>query len=719
MQQTLAAKRRPVAGRTPNDRKALEARLRILEWIAATQAMLAEFHFDLDGFMAATVERVLDATHAKGVIVELVEGEDMVYRAVSEGLETHLGLRLRRAGSLSGLRVERRDTLLCRDSELDPRVDRDACRRIGLRSMVCVPLVTHGEAVGALKAFSAAPDAFSTTDVDLLSQLATALAAALAKQLAFDRLETEILARRAAEDGIRQSEARYRLLAENSTDVIACFGSDARFTYLSPSIHAVLGYEPHELIGRSTEEIMHPDDYVWSLQEYRRHLASPQAAEPFLFKYRAFRKDGAMVWLAGHPRAIFEPISGAVIGFQDVVRDVTVQVAQEAALAEARAAAEAAAVAKADFLANMSHEIRTPLTAVLGFASLLRERGNLEPEAALYAQRIDTAGRALMGVINDILDFSKLEAGEVELKPRATDVAGLARDVLSLFQVQAEQKGLSLSFDAAEATPSLLVVDPQAVRQVLFNLIGNAVKFTERGAVRVRLAHLGGRLTVSVSDDGPGLTSEEQDRLFRRFSQVDGSSARRHGGTGLGLAICKALVEAMGGAIGVTSSPGEGATFQFEVAAAAAATQAAHQDEALSGPSLEGIRILVVDDMADNRDLARAMLESLGAEVEEAADGQAALDISQYIPFDVILMDRRMPGLDGVAAARAIKAEPGPNQDIPILAFSVDGDEGVAPEAFDGVLRKPFSLAALRAAIAEVISDQLEISPAKDRAAHA
>jgi CheY-like chemotaxis protein len=220
-----------------------------------------------------------------------------------------------------------------------------------------------------------------------------------------------------------------------------------------------------------------------------------------------------------------------------------------------------------------------------------------------------------------------------------------------------------------------------------------------------------------VADTGPGLSLEDQSALFRRFSQVDSSSTRRHGGTGLGLAICKALVEAMGGTIGVTSLPGRGATFRFEAPAAPAALQALPAEGDLSGPGLDGVRVLVADDTAANRELARAVLESFGAEVEEAADGEAAVEAARLTPVDVILMDLRMPGLDGPAAARAVRAEAGPNQDVPILAFSAGGDEVVGPE-FDGVVAKPIAAAALRRAIAEALVDQLTAANVMQDAVH-
>jgi len=795
----------------PEDRAtvaALTERLRRLEWVAATQAQLAEADFDLPRFMQAVVDRVMQVSPATGVIIELAEGEAMVYRAVSDGLREHLGLRLARTGSLSGLCVARAETLYCRDAETDSRVDTEACRRIGLRSMVCVPLMRRGEAVGVLKALSPAPDAFSTEDAELLDLLAKALGTALAKQLAYDGLERERLARRAeaelfetafhhapigyalvgldgrfmkindafcgivgyAPDALlamtfhdithpedldrdlsllgeltagripsyqmdkryRRSdgalvwvnlsvsmvrerdgapkhyiaqvqdltqrmevEARYRLMAENATDMIVITENGVT-TFVSDACRKVVGRSPEECLRLRAEEYVHEEDLRVLVGAFSRAAAGEKGVR---VRWRGRHQDtGQLVWLESAPSRLDSP-DGRLL-FVDVVRDVTDQVAHEAALAQARAEAEAAAAAKAEFLANMSHEIRTPLTAVIGFSGLLLQQPDLGCEGRRFAERISTAGQALLALVNDILDFSKLEAGEAEITPRPTDVAGMARDILGLFQIQAEAKGLALDLRVEPPPPAMVSVDPQALRQVLFNLVGNAVKFTDKGAVTLSLVYADERLEVGVADTGPGLTETQQAKLFQRFSQVDGSSTRKHGGTGLGLAICRALVEAMGGEIGVTSRPGEGARFHFTLDAPPCSLPGL---DALglgdvAGVSIDGVRVLVADDNPVNRDLVRAILEGLGAEVTEAEDGLAAVDAAAGLPFDVILMDLRMPRLDGHGALARIRAEDGPNQNVPILAFSASEAADIPP-GFDGAASKPITVERLIGAI--------------------
>lgn len=383
----------------------------------------------------------------------------------------------------------------------------------------------------------------------------------------------DVTAQSRASEELRRSERRFRLLTENASDTIASFDRRARFTYLSPAIERVLGYRPEELVGQPTSRIMHPEDYARSLETYGAHIASDRADEPFAFEYRAFHKDGRMVWLSAHPRAI-RGATGEIVEFQDVVRDITEQKAIAEALQSAKQQAEAAAQAKSDFLANMSHELRTPLTSIIGFSGLAAAQPGLPDLASHFLQRVKTASQALLATVNDILDFSKLEAGQVILSPQATPLGRLTREVLELFTPQASAKNLRLDLELGEGCSDLvLMLDPDRVRQVLFNYVGNAIKFTEAGQVRLRTSYHQdtSRLRVEVIDTGTGVAAEKQDLLFQRFSQVDGSMSRRQGGTGLGLAICKGLIDAMDGEVGVTSMPGQGSCFWFEAPFACAA----------------------------------------------------------------------------------------------------------------------------------------------------
>jgi PAS domain S-box-containing protein len=510
----------------------------------------------------------------------------------------------------------------------------------------------------------------------------------------------DLTARRAAEAALAESEARYRLIAENTSDIIVVSDLKGRVTYMSPSI-AQTGWRPNHHLGRSFADQVHPED-VGGLRRAFGKLLKCGVREPVRWRGR-HGLTGDWMWLESGPSVLHDPESGEPLGFVDVVRDVTHQVKQEQALADARAAAEAAAAAKSQFLANMSHEIRTPLTAVLGFASLLRDDATVTGAAAGYVERITGAGNGLLAIVNDVLDFSKLEAGRFEVRARPTDVAGVCEETLMMFASHAEAKGLELTFNVASGLPRLALIDGDRLRQTLINLVGNAVKFTEAGSVRLSVSAADGGATavIEVSDTGPGLDAEAQAVLFQRFSQVDGSMTRRHGGTGLGLAICRGLAEAMGGAICVRSAPGEGATFRLALPAPAADIEddAASQGQA---SAIDGTRVFVVDDNGTNRELVRRVLEAAGVEVSDASDGASALEQLALRPMDVVLMDLRMPGLDGRQTLARLRACRGPNQDIPVLAFTADADVAGQGdlEVFDGLVRKPIQPADMYAAIA-------------------
>ncbi|KQY99024.1 histidine kinase [Caulobacter sp. Root1455] len=517
-----------------------------------------------------------------------------------------------------------------------------------------------------------------------------------------------------------RSEARFRQLAENAQDMIIHSNMRGIIQYASPGCLQMTGFAAEELVGREGMFIVHQDDrdaVRAIVVEQLAQLADHHDAGPRRIEYRALRKDGQMIWLESRPGLQHDPLTGKATGITDIVRDVTEQKAMERQLREARNEAEAAAAVKGEFLANMSHELRTPLTSVLGFARLVDDEPDLSPDARRFIGRVLSGGKALLTTINDILDFSKLEAGQLELKLEPVAPASLIEEALDLFSLETEARGVALRTEGLEDLPADLLIDGGRLRQVLLNLIGNAAKFTEAGSITVTAAYddAAERLSVSVLDTGPGIATEDVDLLFRRFSQVDAGLTRKHGGTGLGLAICKGLVEAMGGQIGVVSVPGHGACFSFDVVAPSTAQAEASSAQEAAPPLLPpACRVLVVDDNPANRELVNAILTAMGAEVAEAVDGEEGVAAAAARPFDAILMDLRMPRLDGAQAALRIRGEGGPNAATPIIAFSADARPGGPGGIFDGAVSKPMTVAglidALNTAMASTPARTLEAS---------
>jgi PAS domain S-box-containing protein len=510
-----------------------------------------------------------------------------------------------------------------------------------------------------------------------------------------------------AEAAMALSEERFRRMAVNAPDMISEARLDGVLTYVSPASLAITGFTPDELVGRTFASVMHPDDAAKVLAMCQAVFESKGAVEPWLVEFRATHKSGAPLWLECKPTLAVDPATGRFTGLTDVVRDITPRKALEAQLRQAQADAEAATAVKAEFLANMSHELRTPLTSIIGFTGLAAEQNELSDLSRDYVGRVGNASRALLCTVNDILDFSKLEAGQVVLHPQPVALGKLLRGALDLFTPQAGAKDLALVLDDDGEDDLVLALDPDRIRQILLNFLSNAVKFTETGSVtlRTRYDRDARVLALDVIDTGAGIAPDKQDLLFKRFSQIDGSLTRAHTGTGLGLAICKGLVETMGGEIGVESHAGAGSRFWFRIPTA----QADFVTEANPGASAErmsfvGARVLVVDDHPTNRELARLFLAGVGVEVTEAADGEEAVQLAMQWPFDAILMDIRMPRLDGHGALARIRAESGPNDATPILAFTADADaklvQRLREAGFQDVVAKPVDPASLIAAVA-------------------
>lgn len=508
-------------------------------------------------------------------------------------------------------------------------------------------------------------------------------------------------------------EAELALLAMNATDAVLRFDLEGRCIYASPSTEPVLGVEPAHVLGRQIGFGVSPE-HREEMFEFQ-HLLTTGEVERGVITYRTHlpSDETHAQWVEAHCGLVRDHATGQPSEIIASLRDVTRRKELEHELEAARARAEAAMEAKSSFLANMSHEIRTPMNGVLGFADLLLA-SDLPPEQHRQAQLIVDSSRAMMRLLNDILDLSKIEAGQMQVSPERVDLRHALRGCVKLIEPAAAQKGLALHFDIDSTLPRFVTVDGLRLRQIALNLLGNAVKFTERGGVTLSARRAAGadgtpRIDIAVADTGIGIPPDRHAAIFEQFVQAEQSTARRYGGTGLGLAISSRLAALMGGELGLRSTEGEGSIFTLCLPLVAAADSEAGTP-APAGPSdpARSLNLLVAEDHDVNQLLMQEMLGRLGHRVTIVADGARALELvvaadSGADPFDLVLMDMQMPVLDGIGAARAIRDAGIAAQRLPILALTANAyadDIARCIEAgMQAHLAKPIQLADLAAAI--------------------
>jgi signal transduction histidine kinase/CheY-like chemotaxis protein len=534
------------------ERKKMELETKLhnahLAAIIATQYEIATAGMDLDKVLNLAVNRARALLQADGTIVEMLDGDELHYRAASGAAVQHLGLRLKVNSSFSGHCLREKQFLRCDDAETDPRVNAEACRRVGVGSMIVTPLMSGDRVIGVFKAFSTSKYAFNESQMNTLQLMVGLIAEALSRAQAFEEKE------------------------------------------------------------KAQEE------------------------------------------------------------------------------------AQKAARTKAEFLANMSHEIRTPLNGIIGIADLLAEMP-LGEQQAKYTEIIRSSGQGLLTIVNDILDFSKIEAGKLDLEVIGFNLTTLVQTQVNLLENAAKEKGLMIMTKIDPSLQGHFNGDPGRIGQILLNLVGNAIKFTSSGFVSIRVTQvestdsLAQYVKFEVQDTGIGIPDEAMQKLFRPFTQADGSTARRFGGTGLGLSISKRLAELMGGQIGAQSEPGKGSTFWFTVRLSAAekvakaiqaelahesgksATQASSQTQV----DRSKYRILVAEDNSVNQMVALAQLKKLGYSAQAVANGREAVDAFLTGSFDLILMDCQMPEMDGFEATQKIREhEANGGKKIPIIALTAN-----------------------------------------------
>lgn len=553
------------------------------------------------------------------------------------------------------------------------------------------------------------------TDIDDQKRASEAVGR-LTEQLRLNSiLERDLAGRKRAEAALQASDELFRQVEDHAPSGLALVALDGSFIRVNPTLCALLGYSRAELLSMTFQVLTHPDDLETDLAHLEQTLKGTIAE--YAMEKRYFHKDGSLVWVLLSVSLVRDD-ARAPSYFIAQILDIGARKAAEAAADRAQAAVLVAMDAKSRFLAAMSHEIRTPMNGIIGMAELL-SLSQLSEEQRECVKIVCDSGRSLLRVLNDILDYSKIEAGKLELEITNFELSSQIASLVSLLAPQFTTNGVSMSTQIDPGLPPTVEGDPSRLRQILINLVGNALKFTPHGGT-VRLvvaAEPMGQGTAipvrfAVVDSGVGIAPELQDRLFKPFSQVDGSTTRKHGGTGLGLSICKQLVELMNGQIGVDSAAGKGSSFWFTIPFRrhtgpdrALEAPVREMDERRATERMRSESVLLAEDNEVNALLAIKQFKRLGLSVSVVPNGREAVKALQREHFDIVFMDCHMPELDGLAATREIRDLPSDRaRRVPIVAMTADAQvedqRACLAAGMDDYISKPATLTDLRTALA-------------------
>ena len=676
---------------------------------------------DLTTVLERITARALEVLHARDVALRLLQPDGTLHTAMARGKHADIykqdivypGRGVTYVVAQTGLPE------LLNEPLNDPRIARvpGTEQDEETEALLLAPLISGDEVLGVLTIWRDKPTQgpFTQADLDFAVGLARQAAIAIGNARLFEQAQAATV----AADASRRQMAD---IIEFLPDPTLVIDRDSRIIAWNRAMERMTGIDAADIVGQG--------DYAYSVPFYgeRRPILIDLVRLPeaeLEDKYSAIHRDGATLYaeaftpaLPGGGRHLFATASvlrdaqGAIVGAIESIRDITDRKQAEEELQQAKADADSANAAKSVFLATMSHEIRTPMNAIIGMSGLLMDTP-LTPEQHDYADTIRNSGDALLTIINDILDFSKIEAGKMELESQPFDLRACVESALDLLAARVAEKGLELASIFEDNLPAAIVGDLTRLRQVLINLLTNAVKFTERGEVvvtvgRPPVAEGQGeerpQLLFTVRDTGIGIPPERQGLLFQSFSQLDPTTARRYGGTGLGLAISKRLVEMMGGRIWADSVPGEGSTFSFTIDAPPApefVTRSRHEG---AQPELSGRRLLVVDDNATNRLIIVRQVRAWGMLARDTASPRQALEwIRRGDPFDVAILDLSMPEMDGLELAAAIREARSP-ESLPIIICSSLGRREARTEELHiaAVLSKPLKQSQLYDALATI-----------------
>jgi PAS domain S-box-containing protein len=511
-----------------------------------------------------------------------------------------------------------------------------------------------------------------------------------------------IIERKHMEEALRESEEKFRKISVSAQDAIIMMDNDGKISYWNKAAGRIFGFPKNKVIGKDLHSIIVPEKFYPAFSKgfkiFKRTGKGPVIGR--MLEMTALRRDGRDFPVELSISAVKIKGRWHAVG---ILRDITERKMAEEALRKAREAAEDASRAKSEFLANMSHEIRTPMNAIIGMTELALDT-ELTEEQREYLEVVKSSSDSLLSLINDILDISKIEAGKMEIEEILIDLREVVEGVAEVLSIRAREKGVELLSYVEPGVPSHIYGDPVRLRQVLMNLAGNSVKFTEEGEVAIKVEREeeeeGGRVRLHfmVTDTGIGISEEDQEKIFEKFSQADSSTTRRYGGTGLGLSITKALIELMGGRIWVESEAGKGSTFHFELSVRYEEGGAEERAE-YEYPDLKDVSVLVVDDSSTNRFILRKILGAWGLKVEEAGSGAEALEKLGEAPgrYDLVILDYQMPEMDGLDVVRAIRGD-GRFEDVRVVILSSWGaiSRGVMEElGISEAMVKPVKQSAL------------------------
>lgn len=548
----------------------------------------------------------------------------------------------------------------------------------------------------------------------------------------FVGVANDITDQRRAMAELHESRAQLSLLADNVSDAVFRLDLDGTCRYASPSARSLLGISPRALIGAKLLDRLHPDDETSVVDAFKKLATGRSERERIAFRSERIDMADAYIWLEANCGLVREDADQTPRSIVASIRNIDATKTLENDLRTERDRAERAALAKSAFLANMSHEIRTPMNGVIGFTDLLLKSDLLPPQRQ-QAEIIAESGRTMMQLLNDILDISKIEAGQMKLQVEPVDIRHKTTSTVRLMHPIAQGKGISLDLEVASDVPEWISGDQLRLRQVLLNLLGNAVKFTHEGGVRVCVDRErqseDDYLVIAISDSGIGIAEDRLTMIFEQFTQADGSTARKYGGTGLGLAISARLVDMMGGTVRVDSKLGEGTTFTVRLPLAVCAAPAVSNDDvcmcAATRDDLRS-RVLVAEDHDVNQALIRSQAERIGIAVDIASDGAEAVAMAIAArddgkPYNLILMDMQMPRIDGLAATRQLRALGFSADDLPIVALTANAyADDIAACLASGMqhhLAKPVQLPELQRII-ERFAPHYDVASARQHGTH-